>query len=218
MRTPYWQRIICLCHCYCTTPAIAGIGTPAHLELLRVLTAPDLQEHRAPTLSSPVNASAAEIHYNKYINSLTRSLRRHTNKTGTALLLANAIWSKKGPGGNTLFKPWYVRRVQGWFRAPSATVDDVAPLNAWAANVTHGLITEAVPRDLRFLLVLTNAVYFNGQWQYVFDKNLTEKAAFTTSSGVKEVSRIADCRKGATDSVLCRSVGTANDFDDELQY
>jgi hypothetical protein len=37
------------------------------------------------------------------------------------------------------------------------------PINEWAARVTKGLITTAVPPGTAFDLVLTNAVYFKGR-------------------------------------------------------
>jgi serine protease inhibitor len=47
-----------------------------------------------------------------------------------------------------------------------AEVQEVAnadPINEWAARVTKGLITTAVPPGTAFDLVLTNAVYFKGR-------------------------------------------------------
>jgi serine protease inhibitor len=41
-------------------------------------------------------------------------------------------------------------------------VESTDPINAWAARVTKGLITTAVPPGTAFDLVLTNAVYFKG--------------------------------------------------------
>lgn len=47
-----------------------------------------------------------------------------------------------------------------------AEVKEVAsadPISEWAARVTKGLITTAVPPGTAFDLVLTNAVYFKGE-------------------------------------------------------
>lgn len=70
------------------------------------------------------------------------------------------------------------------------SVSSAAPINAWAAKATNGLITQAVPANLDFNTLITNAVYFKGQWEYAFDKTLTKKRDFTaaTSSGASKVS------------------------------
>ncbi len=39
---------------------------------------------------------------------------------------------------------------------------DAAPINEWAARVTHGLVKTIVPPNAQFDLVLTNALYFKG--------------------------------------------------------
>jgi serpin B len=61
----------------------------------------------------------------------------------------------------------------------------VAPINAWAAKVTKGLIIQAIPPGTEFNMVITNAVYFKGQWLYAFDKATTTQQPFTTLANTK---------------------------------
>lgn len=60
-------------------------------------------------------------------------------------------------------------------------MEGVEPINAWAARVTKGLITTAVPPGTPFDVVLTNAVYFKGLWELPFDKAATQDLPFRLS-------------------------------------
>lgn len=67
----------------------------------------------------------------------------------------------------------------------------VAPINAWAGKVTNGMIKQVVPPGLPFNMIITNAVYFKGMWEYAFDKTATRKQEFNAvnSSGERKVRR-----------------------------
>lgn len=67
----------------------------------------------------------------------------------------------------------------------------VAPINAWADKVTNGMIKQVVPPGLPFNMIITNAVYFKGMWEYAFEKDATRKQDFNavTSSGERKVWR-----------------------------
>ena len=57
-------------------------------------------------------------------------------------------------------------------------------INDWVAEQTHDRIEDLLPAgavDGLTRLVLTNAVYFNGQWKYQFDPEDTRNAAFHIS-------------------------------------
>jgi hypothetical protein len=51
-------------------------------------------------------------------------------------------------------------RLHYCFVSAVRNVTSAAPINQWAANVTKGLIKQAVPANIKFNTVLTNAVYF----------------------------------------------------------
>jgi serpin B len=69
------------------------------------------------------------------------------------------------------------------FQAKVEQADSVDVINAWAAEATKGLIKEAIPPGTPFDLVLTNAVYFKGLWDFPFDKADTFDGPFITSTG-----------------------------------
>lgn len=92
-------------------------------------------------------------------------------------------------GGAT--RPW---------QAEAQEASSVEPINAWAARVTRGLITTAVPPGTPFDVVLTNAVYFKGLWEFAFKKEATRKQAFALegpNSGSVEVDMMSRAFKAS---------------------
>lgn len=58
-------------------------------------------------------------------------------------------------------------------------------INAWAKEATNGLIPELFtqPIDEQTVLLLANSIYFEGLWQWEFDKDDTHEDAFHAAQG-----------------------------------
>lgn len=96
------------------------------------------------------------------------------------LALANAIFYRNGFSVKTPFlntmSDEYDATVEGLdFAAPSA----LTTINGWASDNTNGkipkVLNEISPDAVMFIM---NALYFNGDWSYQFDKSLTEDRPF----------------------------------------
>jgi serpin B len=110
---------------------------------------------------------------------LLASLRDQKDVT---LFIANAIWAQRG----VPLSPEYIADTRRDFSAGVDTVDfgsraAVDAINGWAARSTEGKIPTilAGPPDPRPELMLTNAVYFKGQWAAKFDSAKTQVRTFT---------------------------------------
>ena len=117
--------------------------------------------------------------------SLTRSLDAQTN---VILELANAIWYDRGIS----LKPVFASVNREFFDAGLDGVDFANPqssrtINDWAAEKTHGKITDVVqwPFEPATRLVLANAIYFKGKWGTPFDKKDTKPHAFYLIGGAE---------------------------------
>lgn len=97
---------------------------------------------------------------------------------GAQLIIANGVWTKGVPVHEA-----YAAKMLQLFKAEVREVASVDPINAWAAAATKGLISVAVPPGTDFDLVLTNAVYFKGLWEYAFKKEATSRQAFKLGAG-----------------------------------
>lgn len=113
-------------------------------------------------------------------NSAVRSRRDIT------LRIANALWVDTSATLQTPFARW----AREYYSAPVRTLPLRSPLvvsllNRWADSTTKGAIPKIRDKPFRdsVKVVLTNAVYFKGQWLEPFDSSLTQDRPFTTAAG-----------------------------------
>ncbi len=110
-------------------------------------------------------------------------------KRGFTLSTANALWAQQG-------YPWrteYKKLLQQDFRAGLFDVDFISQpeqarntINKWVENETREKIKDLIPSGAITPLtraVLTNAIYFKGDWLSQFDKKRTQEQPFTRLDG-----------------------------------
>lgn len=105
----------------------------------------------------------------------------------TTLAIANSLWATE----EIPFKKPFMSRVQKYFDAAIFNVDFLDPtthtrINDWVENATRDKITDLVKKDdlnEDTLLILINALYFFGEWQFPFDEKRTHEHPFHLSDG-----------------------------------
>jgi serpin B len=105
------------------------------------------------------------------------------------LYVANALWADQ----KHKFLPEFVARAKTNYGAGVQAVDFEGALeparqtiNTWVADQTQGKIPELIGPGVltpATVLVLTNAIYFKGDWVTKFDKAKTADAPFTRADG-----------------------------------
>lgn len=105
------------------------------------------------------------------------------------LRVANALWAQE----DYPFHEAFVDLVEEYYAAGLTDLDfESTPeaareeINAWVEERTEGLIEELLPSgsiDATTRLVLTNALYFRGDWAYQFAEHRTEDGDFTALDG-----------------------------------
>ncbi|MEL6658497.1 MAG: serpin family protein [Bacteroidota bacterium] len=103
----------------------------------------------------------------------------------TQLKIANSIWHQEDypvrPEFLDVNQEFYSSEVVPVDFAQSGVIDDV---NAWVAENTNDLITEALSElPAGVVMLLINAIYFQGSWQTQFDAENTVSAEFNTPNG-----------------------------------
>ncbi|MCS7021866.1 MAG: serpin family protein [Gemmataceae bacterium] len=125
---------------------------------------------------------------------LLRSINDPTTdpkKRGYTLTTANALWAQQGYP----WRPEYKKLIATEFAAGLYEVDFVSnteaartTINDWVKKETRDKITELLsPGTVTAWtrLVLTNAIYFKGDWLEQFDKQRTKPHPFTRINGSK---------------------------------
>ncbi len=108
---------------------------------------------------------------------------------GVQMKVANRLWGKKG----LPFRPGFLSLAEKEYGAGLEPLDfsgnaegSRKTINQWVAANTENKIKDLLAQgvinaDTR--LVLTNAIYFNGQWAAPFNARNTSRRAFTLDSG-----------------------------------
>ena len=122
---------------------------------------------------------------------LEKRLSNAGKKGGYELNVANALWAQKG---YDLLQE-FLELIRGNYRAGLMEVDFTKKteevrrvINAWVEKQTKDKSKEFIkPGVLDSLtrLVLTNAIYFKGDWAIQFDKRDTRDTPFTVTQGQK---------------------------------
>jgi serpin B len=107
---------------------------------------------------------------------------------GYRLSMANRLWGQQG----FHFLPGFLSTTRDLYGAELAQVDFAGKteqarrrINAWVEEQTQGKIRDLIPPgvlDARTRLVLTNAIYFKGDWTEPFRKEITQAAPFHISA------------------------------------
>ncbi|HEY7330952.1 MAG TPA: serpin family protein [Gemmataceae bacterium] len=109
------------------------------------------------------------------------------------LVTANALWGQQGYHFNPAYKKTVADFYDGAFNEVNfvALPDEaVKSINAWVRDKTREKIGELIRRDCinaDTRLILTNAIYFKGQWVELFDKGSTTDEDWHGPNGIGKV-------------------------------
>ena len=118
---------------------------------------------------------------------LESTVRAASNAPACTLHVANALWGQQGCGFRDEFLELNRRHYGAGFREvdfAAAPEQARQTINAWVADQTEQMIRELLQRgdlDAADVLVLTNAIYFKGDWASRFDRRQTRDAPFRVS-------------------------------------
>jgi serpin B len=120
--------------------------------------------------------------------SLQKQLVQEDKSRGYRLLLANALWLQKGEPFLKEFLDlagYYYGAGLNQLDFFNETEKSRQIINSWVEEKTKEKIKELVPPgsvDKLTVLVLTNAIYFKGDWKIKFEKSDTRRADFAISA------------------------------------
>ena len=120
-----------------------------------------------------------------------QDLNSRGEKGGYELRIANALWGQKGYE----FLEEYLELVKTKYDGQLNEVDFIRAaeatrrtINKWVEKKTNNKIKNLIQKgvlDSMTRLVLTNAIYFKGNWARQFEKDKTKDAPFTLDDGKK---------------------------------
>jgi len=136
------------------------------------------------------------FHYSEDIEILRRGYAETINQINKQdkkyeLHTANALWAQK----SYPFLPEYFKTVEKYYGGKVTNIDFVRDtensrltINKWVEEQTRNRIKDLIPQGVitsLTRLVLTNAIYFKGNWETQFPKGNTKEADFKVSADKK---------------------------------
>lgn len=117
--------------------------------------------------------------FNSAVQQLDQSIR--SRQKGIVLDLANSLWHYK----TLKLNPSFVSTSRDLLQVSIENLDFNDPqsflaINNWAADHTHGRIQRMIahPLSKNTGVIVANAIYFKGDWQYRFEKMFTTNQIF----------------------------------------
>lgn len=130
----------------------------------------------------------SEEEINEATKALLTALARNEEKL--EITLANSLWLND----DFSFQNEFAKKMEDYFAAEIAEIDindnaSAKQINDWVKKETNNMIDEIVesplPKDI--VAYIINALYFNGTWQYEFDKSATYDDIFYTENGEEKM-------------------------------
>jgi serpin B len=134
-------------------------------------------------LHIPEAPNLRRSNFAKIINEINKPDKKYKLST------ANALWAQKG----YKFLEAYTNTIEKYYGGRVTNLDFVKEgeksrqtINRWVEEQTYNKIRDLIPKGFlteATILVLTNAIYFNGTWGLQFDPKDTRDENFTTITG-----------------------------------
>jgi serpin B len=166
----------------------AGASNETESQMAGVLHFPVSENRRTDSSSKPLpDRQQFALAFGKII----QDLNNRGQKGAYTLTVANALWGQKDYG----FLEKFLELIETSYDGRLNEVDFVSAaetarrtINAWVEKKTNGKIKNLISQgvlDSMTRLVLTNAIYFKGNWARQFKENRTKDAPFTLDDGKK---------------------------------
>jgi serpin B len=165
--------------------------SPASISTALAVTYAGARGETAGQMAATLHFTLEQERLHPALGALLHALNVGGKEQGYQLSIANALWAQKGHP----FLPEFVALVRDNYRAGLEEVDFVRAteesrqtINAWVERETQdkikNLLQEGVlSSDTR--LVLTNAIYFKGNWASQFPKDRTQDGPFQVTAQEK---------------------------------
>ncbi|HUX07012.1 MAG TPA: serpin family protein [Acidobacteriota bacterium] len=143
----------------------------------------------AAQIAEALNFDPNQDKFHPAMSAFIKELDDSGSKGKYELFIANALWGQK----DYKFLGKFLALMRNDYGAPLKKVDFISEteqarqaINAWVKNRTKEKIRNLIKRNVLSdvtRLVITNAIYFKGNWEAQFDKKDTKDLSFELSSG-----------------------------------
>jgi serpin B len=161
--------------------------SPYSISTALAMTYAGAKNETAEQMAQTLYFSPDQQAFHPVFGKLVDGLNQQGKKGDYQLSVANALWGQK----DYTFLDSFIQLNKDYYNAGLENVDFVnetektrQKINQWVEDKTNDKIKDLIPAgtlDAMTRLVLTNAIYFKGDWAIQFDPNKTEEADFFVS-------------------------------------
>jgi serpin B len=165
--------------------------SPASVSTALAMTYAGARGPTAEEMAKTLHFTLGQDRLHPALGALLDDLNRAGRARGSRLAVANALWGQKGHG----FLPEFLGLTREHYGAGLQEVDFRGDsegarraINAWVEQQTQDRIKDLIREgvlDDNTRLVLTNAIYFKGDWASAFRKDSTRNAPFRLGGAEK---------------------------------
>jgi len=170
----------------------AGARGQTETQMAEVLQFPTWREvWLARRMTREDQSASAQKRFAAAFGKIVKDLNARGSEAQYELRVANALWGQK----DYEFLSSFTKRVEAAYGGKLQELDFVTAteqarktINAWVEKQTNDKIKDLIRPgvlDAMTRLVLTNAIYFKGNWASQFEEDRTREAPFTLRSGEK---------------------------------
>lgn len=162
--------------------------SPISISMALAMTYAGAEDETKKQISEVFNFPYDDKNFHKQMGALQQELLGKQSD-GVDIALANQLWAEK----SYRFKCRYLRTTKKSYKAPVKRLnfkekpnDSRIEINQWVEELTRDRIKDLLPDGSISSLtkmVLTNAIYFKGQWAQKFEVENTQEDVFTTIEG-----------------------------------
>ena len=163
--------------------------SPYSISTALAMTYAGARENTEKQMAQVLHFTMPQCRLHPTFASMEAALKTIQEKGDVELRVANALW----PQEDYEFLQSFLKLTEKYYGSAVTPLDYKTAheaarrtINAWVEEKTNSKIKDLIPEgllDVLTRLVLTNAIYFKGNWASQFDKRLTEDAPFHLLSG-----------------------------------
>jgi serpin B len=162
--------------------------SPASISTALAMTLAGASGNTAVEMAKTLHVQMPKEQLDEAMRDLLASWKSSDKKAGFQLQVANRLWAQAGDQ----FLPAFLAVTRDDYGAELARLDFLTQaeqarqtINKWVEDQTEKKITDLIPSAALLKaarLVLTNAIYFKGNWSDSFDKSRTKDEDFHVSA------------------------------------
>ncbi len=169
----------------------AGARGETEAQMAKALNFPTGPKILPKDYNGPIQQAWEQERFASAFGRIIKDLNDRGQKGCYELTVANALWGQQDYGFLTEFLEFIRKNYDGQLNEVdfvTATETARKTINGWVEKKTKDKIKDLIAQGVlnsMTRLVLTNAIYFKGNWASQFEKDRTENAPFTLAGGEK---------------------------------